>query len=298
MTAAYLFRSAKSRLLFGWGFASLVSVGGLEGARVTSLDPGPAIVCVFAAGLVLVGVGRYLKARQWSPVALARVGGFAVLLALFFAGTTLFRKPVAHDEMKEALAIAATGDAAKLRRAMTSFAAFPDRAQEWAPAVIAALKHEDEAVREAATLLLTKHPLAQALPALHERLREENEESDSVREEAVAAVLAAKSAQSARPLLDAAKDEPDADIATQMCVAALTLSQATPERVEAAEALLKLSQDTGSPAAARREAQAQLAKFVALPAGAEGSALASWWSENKAKLRWDAQRKQLILPAE
>src|SRR5438445_292476 len=67
VAAAFLFQSVRARLIFGWAFAAAISLLGLETARLSELDPGPTIVCLFAAALVVLGVGLFLRAHRFAP---------------------------------------------------------------------------------------------------------------------------------------------------------------------------------------------------------------------------------------
>src|SRR5215475_7019283 len=81
VAAAFVFQTVRARLIFGWVFAAVISLLGLETARLSQLDPGPTIVCLFAAALVVLGVGLFLRAHRLAPRAIVRVVGFAVLVA-------------------------------------------------------------------------------------------------------------------------------------------------------------------------------------------------------------------------
>jgi zinc/manganese transport system permease protein len=92
VAGAFLFSSIRARLIFGWAFAGAISLIGLETARLSQLDPGPTIVCLFAGALVVLGVGLFLRARRFAPRAILRVAGGAVLFVGFLGGTLVFRK--------------------------------------------------------------------------------------------------------------------------------------------------------------------------------------------------------------
>src|SRR5262249_8153275 len=61
VAGAFLFSSVRARLIFGWVFAGVISLVGLETARLSQLDPGPTIVCLFAGALVLLGVVLFVR---------------------------------------------------------------------------------------------------------------------------------------------------------------------------------------------------------------------------------------------
>src|SRR5207244_11099188 len=103
VAAAFLFQTVRARLIFGWVFAGVISLAGLETARLSQLDPGPTIVCLFAAALVVLGAGLYVRTRRFRAPCLLRIAGFAVLFAVFVAGTLAFRKTAPTDELATAI---------------------------------------------------------------------------------------------------------------------------------------------------------------------------------------------------
>src|SRR5262249_31958557 len=121
VSGAFLFSSVRTRLIFGWAFAGAISLVGLETARLSQLDPGPTIVCLFAAALVLLGVGLSLRARRFAPRAILQVAGFAILSAAFLGGTLMFRKAEPTDELATAIEFARSPEPTKLRQAIDSF---------------------------------------------------------------------------------------------------------------------------------------------------------------------------------
>src|SRR5439155_23592004 len=118
VAGAFLFSSVRARLIFGWAFAGVISLVGLETARISQLDPGPTIVCLFAGALVLLGVVLFVRARRMSSTAIARVVGVAVLFAVFLGGTLWFRKASPTDELTTAIEFARSPEPTRLRQAI------------------------------------------------------------------------------------------------------------------------------------------------------------------------------------
>src|SRR4051794_19598739 len=176
VAAAFLFQSVRARLIFGWVFASAISLVGLETARVSQLDPGPTIVCLFAAALVVLGVGLFLRAHRFAPRMLGRVAGFAVLFAVFLAGTLVFHKTAPTDELGTALGFARTGDPTRQRQPLASFRNFRDAQARWLPLVLPMLQDPDRVARGAAVGLVGEVRARGAVAALAARLAVETDE--------------------------------------------------------------------------------------------------------------------------
>ncbi|HEY0192668.1 MAG TPA: iron chelate uptake ABC transporter family permease subunit, partial [Kofleriaceae bacterium] len=182
VAGAFLFSSVRARLIFGWLFAGGISLVGLETARLSQLDPGPTIVCLFAGALVVLGVGLFLKARRCSGRAVLQVAGGAILFAAFLAGTFAFRKASPTDELATATEFARTSEPTKQRQAMESFRRFPDARARWVPLVVPMLASPDPVTRAAAAGLLADAKAAEAVLPLTGRLGKGIEPQDDVRE--------------------------------------------------------------------------------------------------------------------
>jgi len=290
VAAAFLFERVWARLLFGWGFAGVISFAGLETARASRLDPGPTIVCLFAASLILLGVVLFLRSRRFRPVAIARAAGFALLFGGFIAGTFLFRKPQRTDEYAAAEEFARSGDATHMRQAMESFKKFPDRKDQWEPLVAAMIDHPDRVAREEAVRLLGEVKATGAVDALAARLAAGAEADDSVREAVVGSLRAIGSPAAVGALIDAAGREEEPDIAIEMCDAAFAL--AGPEQSDAlrraVDLLVTTASDDDAPRAARRDAEALLVRHLAGEAGGDGVAIATWWRDHRDQAVWQA----------
>jgi ABC-type Mn2+/Zn2+ transport system permease subunit len=256
VAAAFLFESVLARLLFGWAFASLISLGGLETARLSQLDPGPTIVCLFAAALVLLGAFLYLRYRTFSLRAIAQVAGFTLLFSGFLAATLLFRKSHPTDEYATAMEFARSGEINRMRQAMVSFEKFPDRKEQWVPVVTDMLSHSDRVAREEAAVLLGKVHATGAVPALLARLDPAKETEDSVRELAVTALRTIGDHDTVDPLAAAAATEEEPDIAVQMCAAVIDLADThhPDARQKCLDLAARIAADESAPNAARREA--------------------------------------------
>src|SRR5262249_29297387 len=153
-----------------WAVAGVISLIGLETARLSQLDPGPTIVCLFAGALITLGVGLFLRSRRLSSAAVARVAGFAVLFAVFLAGTLWFHKAAPTDELSTAMTFARSGEPTKLRQAIESFRKFPEAKARWVPLVVAMLDQPDPVTREAAVTLLGETHASEAVVPLGARL--------------------------------------------------------------------------------------------------------------------------------
>jgi len=298
VAAAFLFEGVRARLIFGWAFAGVISLVGLETARVSQLDPGPTIVCLFAAALVVFGVWLFLRARRFAPRILLRVGGFAVLFAVFLTGTLAFRKSAPTDELATAIGFARSGDPTQQRRAMASFRRFPDAQGRWFPLVVPMLADSDRVARDAAVGLLGDTRARAAVPALIERLAAETD--DDVREGVVRALRAIGDPSAVHALAVAASREREPDLVVAMGAAAFELAGAghDADLRQAADALVKVMSDADAPHAARRDAGDALRAHVELdPASHDDAAVATWWHGHRDQLVWQPARHRFAAPA-
>lgn len=286
VAGAFLFAGIRARLIFGWVFAGVISLIGLETARLSQLDPGPTIVCLFAGALVLLGVVLFLRGRKFAPRAVLRVIGFAVLFAVFLGGTFMFRKASATDELATALDFAHGGDATKLRQAMVSFAKFPEAKARWLPAVTGALDHPDRVTRGAAVALLGATKAPESVAPLAARLSRDSDAE--VRESVTRALRQIGDAHAVHPLVDQAGRDEEPDLQVAMAQAAFELAGPGQDADlhQAADVLAKVTADDGAPAAARRDAGDALRAHVTL--GADDHDAAAWWQAHRDAVTWDA----------
>jgi len=181
---------------------------------------------VLAVALLVLGVGLFIRARGFSAFAFARTAGGVALLVLFLLGTLFFRKSAPTDEFKMAMQYAESGEVTKLRQAMVSFEKFPEHKKRWVPLVTSMLEHPDHVAREDAATLLGKSGDLAAVPSLLARLSYEKERDDAVREKVVKALRALDDASAAAPLVSAASQELEADIAVVVSVSTLRTTAA------------------------------------------------------------------------
>ena len=301
VAGAFLFSSVRARLIFGWAFAGVISLIGLETARLSQLDPGPTIVCLFAGALVVLGVGLFLRARRFAPRAVVSVVGGAVLFAAFLGGTLMFRKVAATDELATATQFARSGEPTKLRQAIESFRKFPAARARWLPLVAAMLDQSDPVTRGAAAALLGETKAPEAVAALGARLAKGVEPDDDVREQVVRSLRASGDPRAVPPLAEAAARDPEPDLAVAMAVAAFELAgpgQDTDLR-RAADVLVQVMSDDGAPRAARRDAGDALRAHVTLgPGSQEDAAAAAWWRAHRDSVTWQASAHQFVAPAD
>jgi zinc/manganese transport system permease protein len=259
VAGAFLFTSVRGRLIFGWAFGGVISLLGLETARLSQLDPGPTIVCLFAGALVVLGVVLFVRARM-SVAAIARVAGFTVLFAVFLGGTLWFRKEAPTDELATAMEFARSPEPTRLRQAIESFRRFPAARQRWVPQVIEMLAQPDPVTRAAAVTLLGESRAAEAVVPLGMRLRDGVEPADDVRERVVQALRAIGDPRAVPPLVEAAAHESEPDLAVAMAEAAFELAGPAHagELRRAADVLVRVMSDGGAPNAARRDASEAL----------------------------------------
>ncbi len=287
VTAAFLFESVRARLVFGWVFAGVISLVGLETARLSQLDPGPTIVCLFAAALVLLGVGLFLRARRFAVQAIVRVVGFAVLFGAFLGATLMFRKPAKSDELATAIEFARSGDPTRMRQAMESFRKFPDAKPKWTPLVVPMLAQPDTVARDAAASLLGDTGARDAVPALTARLAVEPD--DHVRESIIRAVRAIGDPIAVHALVAAADKEVEPDLAVAEAVAAFEIAgpgQDADLRT-AADVLVRIVTDDGAPHGVRRDAGEALRTHVAFDASVtDDAAAAAWWKAHRDTMAW------------
>ena len=301
VAGAFLFSSVRARLIFGWAFAGAISLVGLETARLSQLDPGPTIVCLFAGALVVLGVGLFLRARRFTPRAVLQVAGGALLFVAFLGGTLVFRKASPTDELATATQFARSGEPTKLRQAIESFRKFPAARARWLPLVAAMLDQPDPVTRGAAAALLGETKAPEAVAALGARLAKGVEPDDDVREQVVRSLRASGDPRAVPPLAEAAARDPEPDLAVAMAVAAFELAgpgQDTDLR-RAADVLVQVMSDDGAPRAARRDAGDALRAHVTLgPGSQEDAAAAAWWRAHRDSVTWQASAHQFVAPAD
>jgi zinc/manganese transport system permease protein len=295
VAGAFLFSSVRARLIFGWAFAGVISLVGLETARLSQLDPGPTIVCLFAGALVLLGVVLFVRARK-SAAAVARVAGFTVLFALFLGGTLWFRKTAPTDELTVALEFARTPDPTRMRQAIDSFRRFPDVKARWVPLVVGMLGQPDPVTRDAATKLLGETHATEAVGPLGARLGKGVETEDEVRERTVQALRAIGDPRAVHALVDAAERDSEPDLAVEMAVAAFELAGPGQDADlrRAGDVLVKVMSDDGAPNGARRDAGDALRAHVTVdPCCRDDAKAAAWWREHRDAMTWQAAARQL-----
>lgn len=256
VAAAFLFESVRARLIFGWVFAGVVSLVGLETARLSQLDPGPTIVCLFAAALVVLGVFLFLRSNKFTGKAVLRVAGFAALFAGFLGGTFVFRKAQPTDELATAIGFARSGDPTRMRQAMASFKRFPEARARWIPLVVPMLAQADPVARDAAAALLAETHAQEAAAPLAARLGAGVEADDNVREGVIRALRALGDASAVPALVDAAEREVEPDLAVELAAVAFELAKSgyAAELARATAVVQKIADDAGAPHAARRDA--------------------------------------------
>jgi zinc/manganese transport system permease protein len=298
VAAAFLFSSVRARLLFGWGFASVGSFVGLETARVSGLDPGPTLVCIFSAALIVLGLFLYLRRNRFRPLAIARMAGVALIFVGFLGATWMFRKPARSDEMVVALEFASSQDSGRARQAMDSFRKFPGERSRWQPLVVAMLERSDPVVREQAAVLLGESRAADAIAGLTSRLGVSTEPDPSVREAVVGALVVIGSSAAVPALAAAAPDEEEADLVVAMCAAVFAL--ADPAQVEevrkAVELLLRLGQDDQAPRAARADATALVRRHLDAEVFAAATADPGYWAARRSQLGFDPVTRRFTAP--
>ncbi len=298
VAGAFLFDSIKTRLIFGWGFAALVSLVGLETARLERLDPGPTIVCLFAAALILLGVVLFLRSKKFELTAVMRVLGFAALFAAFLLGTCVFKKAERTDELATAIEFAKSGDATKQRQAMESFRRFPNARARWVPLVVGMLEQPDRVARDAAVTLLADTKATEAVEALAARLGKGVEPEDDVRENIVRALRTIGDPRATHALADAATREIEPDIAIEMVEAAFELAGGGDEAElrTATDVLVQTMADDGAPDAARRDAADALRAHVDCPKCRDETEALEWWKAQREQLRWHATDHRFVMP--
>jgi zinc/manganese transport system permease protein len=298
VSGAFLFSSVRARLVFGWAFAGGISLVGLETARLSQLDPGPTIVCLFAGALILLGIGLFLRARRFAPRAILQVVGYAVLFAAFLGGMLAFRKAEPTDELATAIEFARSPEPTRLRQAIESFRKFPGARARWLPMVIAMIDKADPVTRQAAAALLGETKAADAVPALGARLGIEPE--DDVREGVVRSLRAIGDPRAVHALVDAAARDPEPDLAVAMAVAAFELAGPGQDADlrRAADALVQVMSDDGAPHAARRDAGDVLRAHVPLGDCCHDEATAAaWWRDHRDAVTWQAAAHRFVAPA-
>ncbi|MEO7096348.1 MAG: metal ABC transporter permease [Polyangiales bacterium] len=300
VAGAFLFNTVRARLIFGWAFAGVISLVGLETARLSQLDPGPTIVCMFALALVILGVGLFLRANKLAPRAIVRVVGFALLFAMFLGGTLLFRKSQPTDELATAIEFARSGDPTKQRQAMVSFRKFPDATSQWVPLVLPLLAEKDPVARAAAVTLLADTKSVEAVTPLAARLGSGVEQDDTVREGVVRALREIGDPRAIHALAEAAGREVEPDLAVAMSIATFELAT-TGQDVDlraAADVLARVMADDEAPRAARRDASDAMRAHVALDAAChdDNALCASWWHDHRDTVVWRAADHKLAVP--
>ena len=158
VASAFLFETLRARLIFGWVFAGVISLVGLEGSRFSHLDPGPTIVCLFAAALVLLGVGLFLRAQSVLAAARSSASPDSPCCSRCSSAARCCSASRARtNELATAIEFAKTGDPTRMRQAMESFRKYPDARAQWYPLVVPMLSQADPVARDAAVTLLGGH---------------------------------------------------------------------------------------------------------------------------------------------
>ena len=250
VASAFLFETLRARLIFGWVFAGVISLVGLEGSRLSHLDPGPTIVCLFAAALVLLG-DRLVpaRARVLQERGASRSPGSRCCSRCSSAARLLFRKPARTNELATAIEFAKTGDPTRMRQAMESFRKFPDARAQWYPLVVPMLSQADPVARDAAVTLLADAHAIEALDAVLARLAPGTEPEANVREDVIRAVRTLADPRAVPALVAAAAKEEEPDLAVAMSVAAFELGGAGQDAdlKKAADVLVTVLADDGAP---------------------------------------------------
>src|SRR4051812_14296257 len=291
VAGAFLFNSVRARLIFGWAFAGGISLFGLETARVSQLDPGPTIVCLFAAALVVLGVVLFLRARRFAPRAILRVAGGAVLFTAFLAGTLLFRKDSATDELATATVFARPPHPPQHRQALARFRRVPDAQPRRIPLVIPMLANPDPVTREAAAALLGDTKAPDGVVPLTARLAAGVEPEDNIRERVMQSLRAIGDPRAVHPLVEAAARDSEPDLAVAMAASAFHLAQAGQDADlrRAADVLAKVMADADAPHAARHDAGEALRSHVAIePPTTDDTVAATWWRDHRDAVVWQA----------
>ncbi|HET7504446.1 MAG TPA: metal ABC transporter permease [Kofleriaceae bacterium] len=300
VAGAFLFSSVRARLIFGWAFAGVISLVGLETARVSQLDPGPTIVCLFAGALVLLGVVLFLRTRRFGSRAILTVVGGAVLFTAFLGGTLAFRKASPTDELATAVEFARSPEPTRQRQAIESFRRYPDARPRWVPLVVAMLGGPDPVTRSAAATLLGEAKAPEAVAPLGARLDPGAEPDDGARETMVRALRAIGDPRAVHALVDAAGRDPEPDLAVAMAVAAFELAGPGQDADlrRAADVLVKIMSDDDAPRAARRDAGEALCAHVTVgPSCHDHPTASAWWRDHRDAVTWQAPAHQFVAPA-
>ncbi|HET9624359.1 MAG TPA: metal ABC transporter permease [Kofleriaceae bacterium] len=298
VAGAFLFASVRARLIFGWLFAGAISLIGLETARISQLDPGPTIVCLFAAALVVLGVGLFLRGQRFAPRAVLQVVGGVVLVVVFLGGTFVFRKAAPTDELAVATEYARSTEPTKQRQAMESFKKFPDAKPRWLPLVVPMLASPDPVTRSAAAGLLGDSKASAAVAPLAARLAKGAEADDDVRDSVVHALRALGDPHAVPALVDAAARDAEPDLQVAMVVAAFELAGPGQDADlrRAGDVLLAVMADDGAPHAARRDAgDAVCAHVIVDPACKEPPAATAWWKAHRDTATWQPAGHKFVV---
>jgi len=194
VAAAFLFESIRARLIFGWAFAGVViSLVGLETARISQLDPGPTIVCLFRrsarpARRLFCSCARTGSRRK--PCCASAARSCCSPPTFPPAGTLLFRKPSRTDELATAIEFAQSGDPTQMRQAMESFRKFPRRRRSGARSSCRCSRNRTLSRATLPVALLADTHATEAIGPLVARLGDHVEPDAAIRENLVRALRA------------------------------------------------------------------------------------------------------------
>ncbi len=211
-----------TRLAMGWIGGSVCSLIGVKLSWNTGLPTSPLVVCVLAAALLASGLFYFVKTTKSRVAVLRNVVTSAGVVGLFIVGVLFFRKGE-EDPLEHNLHLLESQLATDRVTAAANLKLFPGEKDRWVPLLVQRLKDQDSEVRQASLSVLAEVGDTSFLSHMPDLLRDE---SDAVRQAAVAALRTRGGAGNERVLLETAENEEDPEIRLSMLTTALELGSA------------------------------------------------------------------------
>ena len=268
VAAMLLAERIRTRLAIGWIGGTLISATGCWLSWESGLPTSALIVVLFGAALAIVGVVRRIVTSTDRPRTLKRMAAVTGLLAAFAAAMLVMSKPL-EDPYERAKRGIRGSESAQRITAISTFAKYPDRRDEWLPWVREAAGDPHRDVRAAAFGLL-------GIDAMVEKL---GSDDAGVRTQAVDQLHKLGDPAGAGPLLEAAAREPEADIRIEMAEVALELGDA-----RAIGALLDVIEDESVPAYLKEHPSHALGAHV--DRRVDLKEMRAWYEANRERLRY------------
>jgi len=201
-----------TRLAIGWIGGSICSLVGVKLSWNTGLPTSPLVVCVLAVALMASGLYYFVRTTESKVKVVKSVAQSIGVVALFVVGVLFFRK-AEEDPLEHNLHLLDSQMATDRVAAVINLKAFEAEKNQWVPLLVERLKDQDAEVRRESLSTLVESGEKAFLPMIPRLL---TDESDGVRQAAVAALRTVGTPEHAAELVQAAKNEEDPEIKLSM----------------------------------------------------------------------------------